>query len=140
MYALQFKEIPEFEITYYEDGDGNKYPTGAKPTGKKEMLYAEPEILDVSIAGSGGEAEAIAYGLSVADYSAKITYPKGAYSLKEGALIWYQSEPQYKNVEMEVDGEEINGDFPIRTSADYYVVKIPPCLNEQIVFLRAVNK
>lgn len=139
-YALQYKEIPEFETIYYTDGEGNKYPTGIKPTGKTEILYGFPGDFLASITGTGGEAEAVAYGLSISDYAAKIVFPKGAVPLKEGALVWHESEPQYKHIEMEVDGEEINGDFPIRTSADYYVVKIPPALDTQLVFLQAINK
>lgn len=140
MYALQFKEIPEFEVTYYEDGDGNKYQTGAKPTGKTEILYTLPVEFLGNISMSGGEAEAVEYGLSQQDFEAVIVLAKGYVPLKEGALVWFQSEPQYKHIEMEVDGEEINGDFPIKVSADFVVKKVSPSLNFEKILLEAVNK
>lgn len=140
-YALQQNiSIPEFEIEYYEDDEGKKYPVGVKPTGKMEMLYTQTEDFFATIAGAGGEAEAVAYGMSIADYAAKMTFVKGSAPLKNGALVWVDSEPTYKHIEVEVDGEEINGDFPERTSADFYVVKVPDALDNQIVFLQAINK
>lgn len=39
-YSLQIAEIPEFETLYYEDDEGNKYPTGIKPTGKQKLSTA----------------------------------------------------------------------------------------------------
>ena len=139
-YALQLAEVPEFETIYYEDGDGNRYPIDVKPTGKTEVVYGEPVDILSNIAGSGGEAEATMYGFSVSDYSAKLTLPKKSMPLKLGALIWYASEPQYKHIEVEVNDISLNGDYPERTSADYYVVGIPPCLDEQVVLLQAINK
>lgn len=139
-YALQYKEIPEFETIYYTDGEGNKYPTGIKPTGKTEILYNFPTDFLASISMSGGEAEAVEYGLSTTDFEAIAVYANGTVPLVEGTLVWFKSEPQYKHIEMEVDGEEINGDFPIATSADYRVVKIAESLNFTKAILKAVNK
>lgn len=139
-YSIQIAEIPEFETIYYEDGDGNKYQIDVKPTGKTEVVYDFPKDLDSNIAGSGGEAEATMYGFSVADYSAKLVLPKKNMPLEENALIWYKSEPKYKHIEVEIDDIVLNGDYPERTSADYYVVGIPPCLDEQVVLLQAINK
>lgn len=141
-YALQIAEIPEFD--YYEDEDGNKYPTGIIPNGKTEVVYGEPVSFQSSIASSSGEAEAVQYGMSVSDFAAKLTYPKGKFPLKLGALIWYTSEPTYKHIDLDVEINDtaitLNGDYPEKTSADYYVVAIPPCLDEQVALLQAINK
>lgn len=142
MYALQIAEIPEFE--YYEDEDGNKYPVGIIPNGKTEIVYGEVTEFYASISQSGGEAEAIEYGLSTSDYEAILLIPLNSVPLKEGALIWYQSEPKFKHIEvdMEVDGKSItlNGDYPIRESADYYIVSIRNSLNFSKIILQAINK
>lgn len=139
-YSLQVTEIPELDITYFEDEEGKKYPIDSRPTGKKEILYSYPEDFRASISGSGGEAEAVEYGMSVTDYSAKLIFPKGKVPLKLGALIWHESKPEYKHIEVEIDDVKYDGDYPVKTSADYYVVKIPPCINEQVVLLQAINK
>lgn len=140
MYSLQIATIPEFETIYYEDDDGNRYPIDAKPTGKTEIVYGNPVPFLASIADSGGEAEATMYGLSVSDYSAVMLQIKGEIPIKEGMLIWCNSEPQYKHIEIEVDDVVLNGDYPIRESADFYVVKNPIALNIQRIPLQAINK
>lgn len=139
-YSLQIAEIPEIETIYYEDNDGNKYPIDVKPTGKTEVVYSEPIDFMASISMSGGEAEAVEYGLSTADFSAVIITPLNAVPLKEGALIWHTSEPQLKHIEVEVDDISLNGDYPIKTSADYIVVSVRDSLNFTKVILDAVNK
>lgn len=154
-YALQIGEIPEFEtdddgnIKYdgYTDDDGNFFPyldeNGNKiafPTGKYEVTYSEPVSFMASISDSGGEAEATMYGLSVSDYSAVMTCIKGTIPVKEGMLIWVNSEPQYKHIEATVNDIVLNGDYPIRESADFYVVKNPIALNIQRIPLQAINK
>ncbi len=140
-YALQIAEIPEFD--YYEDDEGNNYPMFL-PNGKTEVVYSEPVNFQSSIASSGGEAEAVQYGMSVSDFAAKLTYPKGKFPLKLGALIWYTSEPTFKRIDLDVEIGDVaitlNGDYPEKTSADYYVVAIPPCKDEQVVLLQAINK
>ena len=135
-YALQIGEIPEFD--YYEDGDGNKYPTS--PTGKYEVIYGSPVPFMASISMSGGEAEAVEYGLSTESYSAVMITPKNAAPLKEGALIWHTSEPQLKHIEVEIDDISLKGDYPQKTSADFIVVSVRDSLNFTKVILDAVNK
>lgn len=154
-YALQIGEIPEFEtdddgnIKYegYIDDDENFFPyldeNGnkiARPTGKYEVTYSEPVPFMGSIADSGGEAEATMYGLSTADYSAVMTVIKGTIPVKEGMLIWVNSEPQLKHIEVEIDDIALNGDYAVRESADFYVVKNPIALNIQRIPLQAINK
>lgn len=139
-YALQIAEIPEFETEYYEDEDGNKYPIDVRPTGKTEVVYSEPVPFLGTIDDSGGEAEATMYGLSVSEYSAVMTLVKGAIPVKEGMLIWVNSEPQLKHIEVEIDDTVLNGDYAVRESADFYVVKNPIALNIQRIPLQAINK
>lgn len=135
-YALQIAEIPEFD--YYEDEEGNKYPTA--PTGKTEVIYSEPIQFLGTIADSGGEAEATMYGLSVSDYSAVMTLVKGTIPVKEGMLIWVNSEPQLKHIGEETQDIIPSGDYVVRESADFYVVKNPIALNIQRIPLQAINK
>lgn len=139
-YSLQIADIPEFETIYYEDDDGNKYPLEVRPTGKTEVVYSEPTSFLASISMSGGEAEAVEYGLSTELYSAVMIIEKNAVPLKEGALIWHTSEPQLKHIEVEIDDISLNGDYPIKTSADYVVVSVRDSLNFTKVILDAVNK
>lgn len=139
-YALQIAEIPEFETIYYEDDDGNQYPMDIKPTGKTEVVYSEPTPFLASISMSGGEAEAVEYGLSTESYSAVMVTEKNAVPLKEGTLIWHTSEPQLKHIEVEIDDISLNGDYPEKTSADYIVVSVRDSLNFTKVILDAVNK
>lgn len=139
-YALQIAEIPEFETIYYEDEDGNQYPIDVKPTGKTEVVYSEPVDFMASISMSGGEAEAVEYGLSQQDFSAVIITQLNSVPLKEGALIWHTSEPQLKHIEVEIDDIALNGDYPIKTSADFIVMKKSPSLNFDKYILTAVNK
>lgn len=137
-YALQIAEIPEFE--YYEDEDGNKYPVGVLPSGKTEVVYGTPVEFFASISMSGGEAEAVEYGLSTEAYSAIIITAKRSVPIVEGTLIWHKSEPELKHIEVEVNDVVLNGDYPIKTSADYICLKKSTSLNFDKYVLQAVNK
>lgn len=140
-YSIQIAETPEFETIYYEDDDGNQYPIDVKPTGKTDVVYSEPIDFMASISMSGGEAEAVEYGLSIESFSAVIVTEKSAVPLKEGALIWHTSEPQLKHIDgIEVNGVVLDGDYPIKTSADFIVVSVRDSLNFTKVILDAVNK
>lgn len=138
MYSLQLAEIPEFD--YFEDDEGNKYPVGIKPNGKTEVVYSEPIPFLASISMSGGEAEAVEYGLSIESFSAILVTEKNAVPFKEGALIWHTSKPKLKHIEVEIDDISLNGDYPIKTSADYIVVSVRDSLNFTKAILDAVNK
>lgn len=159
MYSNQGIELPIYEtdedgnILYdgYTDDDGNFFPyldanDNKIPlfTGKTEILYPEPIPFMASVSMSGGEAEAVEYGMSTADYSAIAIVELGAVPLKEGALIWHTSEPVYKyggeEVSFEVNDEQITGRFVEKTSADYYVVSIRDSLNFTKIILQAINK
>lgn len=139
-YALQIGEIPEFETIYYKDDDGNQYPIDVKPTGKTEVVYSEPTPFLASISMSGGEAEAVEYGLSTVDFQAIIIYANGTVPLVEGALIWYKSEVKYKNIDVEIDDIALSGNYPISTSSDFRVIKVSEGLNFTKAILTATNK
>lgn len=93
--------------------------------------YTTPQEFYGNIHSSGGQAEARYYGLSAADYDAVLYVPKGEKVLKETSLIWYNSKPSFLDAEKtEIDPK----------SADYKVIRVPPCLDERVYLLERVNK
>lgn len=139
-YSVQIAEIPEYDTDYYEDDDGERYPIDVRPTGKTEIVYGKSVDFFASISMSGGEAEAVEYGLSTESYAAVMITEKNLLPIKEGALIWHTSEPELKHIEVEIDDVAINGDYPIRESADYIVMKKSPSINVDKYILTAINK
>ncbi len=146
-YALFLKDTPIFEtdedgnIKYYEDSEGNRYPLD---TGEKGLMYYDAVPFLCSFAMSGGETEAVTYGLSVADYEAKLSYSRGAFPFKKGDLIWKDSEIEYRyggsEVEFDIDGEIVKTKSPDPISADYMVLKLVESKNEMVAILKATNK
>lgn len=158
-YALQIGEVPQFEtdengnIRYevYTDNDGNEFPildeNGNKIpmfTGEYETIYGDTVEFMASISMSGGEAEAVEYGLSVEQYSAIIITEKNAVPLTEGAIIWQTSTPKYKyngdEVSVDINDQTIRGRFTEKNSADFVVMKKSPSINVDKFILEAVNK
>lgn len=147
-YAQYLTESP----TYVLDEDGNRieeYVTDDgnivyAETGEPTSTYTTDEEMFANIAESGGEAEAQEYGLSVADYSAILVFDKGAYPIKEGSLIWVNSPVEYQcggtEIEVDVDGAMVKTKAPVKTSADFIVIKIPQSLNYTKAILKAVEK
>lgn len=139
---------PEYKL----DGDGNRiveyvdddgHPVYAE-TGKNISVYSEPKDMQASISESGGDAQPQEYGLSIADYQAILLYSRNEYQIKEGDIIWVQSDIEYEHdgqeIEVEIDGESHMQKVPIKTSADYVVIKTPDSLNFTKAILKAVNK
>lgn len=160
-YSLQAAVVPAFEMdddgnikfeTYVDDDgnefpilddDGNRIPVFQQPFGSFEVLYSEPVPFLASISMSGGEAESVEYGISVVDYSAIVICEKGLVPLMEGALIWFQSEPQYiseEPISITVNDKEVSGRFAKRISADFFVKKVVPSKHFDKYILGAVNK
>lgn len=156
-YALQIGEFPKYQtdingnIQYeilYTDDEGNEIPVlnenGEKIplyTGETEVVYGEPVDFDANISMSGGEAEAVEYGLSTADYEAVIVYNKGEVPIVEGTLIWFKSNVEYhENAEVDFGEKQTTGRFPKSTSADYRVIKVSESLNFTKAILKAINK
>jgi len=158
-YALFLKETPVYEtdddeniiyehyedsdgnIIYYYDDNGNKIP---RDTGQKQLMYYDTVSFKCSFAMSGGETEAVTYGLSVADYEAKLSYSKGFFPFKKGDLIWKDSEVEYRyngnEVEFDIDGEIVKTKSPDPISADYMILKLVESKNEVVAILKATNK
>lgn len=130
-YANQDKIVPIYEE--YTDEDGNTYQLD---TGETKLIYGEPKEFCGNIAMSGGEAEAVEFGISVADYEAVLLLSKGekdkdgnVIELKETSLIWFETEPQE-------DADGNTNEF----SADYQVIKPSPSLNTVRYVLKKVVK
>ena len=128
-------------IIEYVDDDGT---TVYAETGKNISVYSEPKEIHASISESGGDAQPQEYGLSIADYQAVLLYGRNEYQIKEGDIIWVQSDIEYEHggqeIEVEIDGESHVQKVPIKTSADYVVIKTPDSLNFTKAILKAVNK
>lgn len=128
-------------IKYYEDSEGNRYPLD---TGETELIYGTPVEFYANLSMSGGEAEAVEYGLSTADYQAVMVLAKGSVPLKEGSLIWHTSHVEYEyggsEIEIEVNGEMVKTTAPKAVSSDYMVLKSSTSLNVDKYVLKATNK
>lgn len=134
-YALYKEEIP----IYATDSDGNiiydSYTTeeGEVITYPVEIErvsgYEKPVEFYGNIAMSGGEAEAVEFGIDLSQYSASLIVEKGKLPITETSRIWFESEPQYN-----ADGT-VNGD-----KADYTIVAVKPSLNYTKYLLQKIVK
>lgn len=125
-------------VEWYEDEDGNRYPLD-----NYEDVFSTPIDFQCNLSMGGSEAEAMEYGLSIADYEATMVYENGAFPLTEGSLIWTSSEVESlyeEETEVDIDGVKFKTTSPIPTSADYRVLKISKSLNFTKAILKAVNK
>ena len=123
-YALYGKEVPIYD--YYTDSEGNKIPLD---TGETKITYENPVEFFGNIALSGGESEAVEFGLNLADYEAVLVMTKNTLPIDETSRIWHNTEPTY-NEDGTVD----------ELSADYTVVKVSPSLNVDKFVLKKVVK
>lgn len=123
-YANQDKEVPITE-TYYDD-EGNAYELD---TGETELVYGEPIEFKGNIAMSGGESEAVEFGLDLSQYEAILVVSKNTLPLTETSRIWHTSEPTK-------DDKGYTDEY----SADYRIVKISPSLNFDKYVLKKVVK
>lgn len=126
-YSLFDKEVVTYERDengdiIYDVIDGVEIPI---ETGDIELGYNEPKEFKACISASGGESEAKEFGLSMEDYNAVIVCEKGAHPLKEGSLVWHESEVGY--VDEQVD----------ENTADYTVIKVHKSLNLVKYILKA---
>lgn len=129
-------------IQYFTDSEGNRYPMD---TGETEDVYGDLKDMSANIAMSGGEAEAVEYGLSVSEYQAVLVTDRNAYTLKEGDYIWLNSPVQYEYNGEEVEytlksGETVTTKVVKVESADYQVMKKSDSKNFTRWILKAVNK
>ena len=143
-YALQTGTEPEYktdddgniEYDYYLDGDGNKIyyvdDEGNKTplyTGHTRLVYSEPVEFQGNIALSGGESQAVEFGLNLGDYSAVLVCEKSEIPITETSRIWHTTEPKT---------------YPDGTAdentADYTVVKVSPSINVDRYVLQKIVK
>lgn len=128
-------------IVDYVDDEGNVY---YREEGDEILYYGTPQEFYANLSMSGGEAEAVEYGLSTADYQAVMVLAKGSVPLKEGTLIWNTSLVEYEyggsEIEVEVNGEMVKTTAPKAVSSDYMVLKSSPSLNVDKFVLNATNK
>lgn len=132
-YSLQTEEIPVYETDddgniIYIDVDGESIPVS---TGDTELGYSEPVEMFANISFGTTETTTQEFGVDVSDYDAIVVYGKGKYPLTETALIWFESEPKYKDYSETI----IDGD-----SADYKVVSVRNTLNEGKAILKHLAK
>lgn len=123
-YALYGKEVPIYD--YYTDSEGDKI---SLDTGETKITYENPVEFFGNIALSGGESEAVEFGLNLADYEAVLVVAKNTLPIDETSRIWHNTEPTYNE-----DGT-VN-----ELSADYTVVKVSPSLNVDKFVLKKVVK
>lgn len=134
-YSLLLGQMPEYEL----DENGNKIVEFVmedgtviyRETGGRINQWSEPVDFLANIAQSGGEAEAMAYGLSVSDFDASIVMVKGALNLPIGSLVWHNSEPKYRDTEKTMLDEK---------TADYRVLRALDSINFTRYLLKAVVK
>ena len=132
-YSLFVEERPEYaldefgnKIIEYVDEEGNEY---YRETGETERVYSLPVEFLGNISMSGGEAEAMEFGLNTADYEAVLIVEKGLLPIDESSLIWFESEPVIND----------NGLVDYVT-ADYSIIKISPSLNVDKYVLKKTIK
>lgn len=125
MYYANQDKIVQICETYIDD-DGNEYQLD---TGETKLVYSDPVPFMGNISMSGGEAEAVEFGLNLADYEAILVLGKNVLPLTETSLIWLNTEPT------------INADgYVDEFSADYRIVKISPSINVDKYVLKKVVK
>lgn len=132
-YSLFIEERPKYaldefgnKIIEYVDEEGNEY---YRETGETERVYSLPVEFLGNISMSGGEAEAMEFGLNTADYEAVLIVDKGLLPVDESSLIWFDSEPVIDD----------NGLVDYVT-ADYSIIKISPSLNVDKYVLKKTIK
>lgn len=135
-YALYLGEVTIYRLDQY----GQKIPIYTDETTTPPTVYYEEEDTRTdtydkpvqflgNIALTGGDSEAVDFGVSVADYEAVLITPKGLLPITETSLIWHTTEPT-------VDAQG----YPDPATADYKIVKVSPSLNEDRYVLSKVVK
>ena len=132
-------------MAYVLDRDGNRNYLYTDDEGKD---YYETEKVTIlpsavsffgNIAMSGGEAEAVEFGLNVGDYEAVLLVDKNSLPIDETSLIWHKSKPQTEDKLYWFEGEDAPTTIHAVTGkSDYQVIKTSPSLNQDKYILKAV--
>lgn len=112
-------------VVSYIDEQGNIYyvEIGSQPK------YSEPVDFFASISMSGGESEAVEFGVDIGNYDAVIITALNEFPISETSFIWVKSEPEY------------TADGRLNTStADFRVKAVKPSLNQTKLLLSAITK
>lgn len=130
-YALYGTEIPVYERDangdiVYISVDGKQVPV---ESGSKEMAYGKPVEFKGNIAMSGGESQAVEFGIDLSQYAAVLVVDKGLLPIDETSVIWHTTEPK-----INADGTSDEH------TADYKVVKCSPSINVDRYILQKVVK
>ena len=96
------------KVIDYVDSDGTPYYLESG----KRLTYTDPKEIKVNIAFSGGEVRSVEFGVDVTSYDATVIYLLKQFPITETSLIWYESEPIFK------DG------YVDPNSADYKVLSV----------------
>ena len=113
------------KVVSWIDEEGNIYyvEIGEQPK------YSEPVDFFASISMSGGESEAVEFGVDIGNYDAVIITALNEFPISETSFIWVKSEPQYTK-----EGR-------LNTStADFRVKAVKPSLNQSKYLLNAITK
>lgn len=126
-YSLYTGDAPVYETDAYGnivyiEVDGERIPV---ETGELKKGYSTPTEFYGNITMSGGESEAVEFGVNLAEYEAVLLLAKDSLPIDETSLIWLDTVPV-----IYADGT------PDSLSADYTVIKVSPSLN----FVRYVLK
>lgn len=112
-------------VVSWIDEEGNIYyvEIGSQPK------YSAPVDFFASISMSGGESEAVEFGVDIGNYDAVMITALNEFPISETSFIWVKSEPRYT--------EEGN----LNTStADFRVKAVKPSLNQTKYLLSAITK
>lgn len=114
------------KIINYIDEDGNIY---YEETGEDRNVYDNPVEFFGNIAMSGGESEAVEYGLDLSSYEAILITERDSLPIDEQSVIWFESKPKMNQY-------GTTDEF----SADYRVIAIKPSLNFTKYVLSKITK
>lgn len=93
------------------------------------IKYSEPVDFFASISMSGGESEAVEFGVDIGNYDAVVITALNEFPISETSFIWTTSEPQYT-----AEGR-LN-----TATADFRVKAVKPSLNQTKLLLSAITK
>lgn len=111
-------------IVDYIDEQGNIYYRT-----QTVSKYSEPADFFASISMSGGESEAVEFGVDIGNYDAVMITALNEFPISETSFIWKDSKPEYTN----------EGRLNTAT-ADFRVKAVKPSLNQSKYLLTALTK
>lgn len=131
-YALYLGEEP----IYRYDKNGNKIISHIDDEGNiyyetlgEYSKYSEPADFFASISMSGGESEAVEFGVDIGNYDAVMITALNEFPISETSYIWTKNEPQYN------DEGHLN-----TATADFKVTAVKPSLNQTKYLLSSITK